>query len=70
MSECPVMYDGRVYQKINKISFVKKGEHVIQEAELLDRCGRSIVTVLAKDVKEVNDGRNRTDTEESAQRNS
>lgn len=51
IDEVPVMYDGAVYLKIEKIIFAKKDGHIIETAQLLDKCGNSSVTVHAKFVE-------------------
>ncbi len=53
IDECPVMYDGVVYQKVEKIIFIKKDGHIIETAQLLDKCGYSSVTVHGRLVEEV-----------------
>lgn len=51
MSGCAVMYNGSEYQKIKRISFEKFDGRVIETATLVDKCGRSEVTVQGKDVQ-------------------
>lgn len=49
--ESLVKYQGAVYKKINRISFLKdKDGAIIEVATLVDTCGRSEVTVPGKDV--------------------
>lgn len=57
VNESPVKYDGAVYQKINAIIYRKKDGHILETAELLDKCGNSIVIVLGKHVETADEDR-------------
>ena len=49
--ELPVRYQGSVYKKVSRISFLKDKEgSIVESATLIDICGRSEVTVPGKDV--------------------
>ena len=53
MADSPVKFRGAEYEKITCLSFKKDREgHVIETATLMDRCGRSEVTVLGKEVEQ------------------
>lgn len=53
MADSPVKFRGTEYEKITCLSFKKDREgHVIETATLIDRCGRSEVTVLGKEVEQ------------------
>lgn len=51
LEKCPVEYKGMKFTRIIRISFELDGERLINTAALEDKCGRSEVTVLGKDVQ-------------------
>lgn len=52
ITECPVMYRGAKYSRIERISFQKdKDKRIVVTATLRDVCGHSEVTVIGEEVQ-------------------
>lgn len=53
LSGCRIEYEGTVYEEIAAIIYRRKKGRIYETAELLDKRGNSVITVLGEKVREV-----------------